>query len=252
MKWPFEMTVCWDVEMVICWDVENVFWCWLTVSISEAFRWGCMCYVRYRDDLWSKCWWLMFFLKKTWSNECVWGSINDHRWRKKMVKWMWCCYRVMGRQAVDLDVRAASDVDAIRCIGGWMWCQDCCTRPWNGQMHAGGYLLMKFSGLHLMSMSSDALTVVLMSGLLHPIVKRSDALTVVYDVRVAASDRETVRCTGGCLWCQGCCTRSQSDQMRGSWCPSSCIWSRRGQMHWRSCLIVRLLHPTVKRSDARW
>ena len=163
--------------------------CWLAV-ISEAFRWGCMCFVRYEGGPWSECWWLMFFLKKTWSNECVWGSINDHRWRKKMVKWMWCCYRVMGRQAVDLDVRAASDVDAIRCIGGWMWCQDCCTRPWNGQMHAGGCLLMKLSGLHLMPMSSDALAVVSMSG--------------------------------------RCCTRPHRDQIRDSWCPNCCIRSRWG------------------------
>ena len=55
MEWPFEMTVywnvemtiCWGVEMIICWDVGDVLWCWLAVSISEAFRWGCICCVRY-------------------------------------------------------------------------------------------------------------------------------------------------------------------------------------------------------------
>ena len=91
---------------------------------------------------------------------------------------MWCCYQTMGRQAVDVRY-AAPDADAIRCTGGWMWCQDCCTRPWNSQMHAGDCLLMKLPGLHLMPMSSDALTVVWLPGL-HLMPMPSDALAVVW------------------------------------------------------------------------
>ena len=165
--------------------------------------------------IWSDCWWLMHFFKKTWSNECVWKPINGFRWRRKMIKWMWCCYRVMGRQAVDakntctwcrchqmhwrlnemsellhlmlrsldaltelfwcqyvaafgfiairwktVDARvAAFDRDEVKCTGGWRWCQDCCIRSWNDQMHADD-CLKKLSELHLMSMSSDVLTIV--------------------------------------------------------------------------------------------
>ena len=90
----------------------------------------------------------VFFSKKTWWNECVWGPINGLRWRKEMIK--------------------------------WMWCQECCTRPWNGQMHwrnclwSGLHPMLRLLNarwrlsdspkLHLMPMSSDALTVVSMSG----------------------------------------------------------------------------------------
>ena len=176
MKWPFEMTVywtvemiiCWGVEMIICWNVENVLWCWLTVSISEAFRCDCICCVRYENDFdWNVDDWCLF-LMKIWSNECVWRPINGPRWRKKMIKWMWCCYRAMRQTSC--------------------WCQKC---------------------LHLMSMSSDA-------------------LAVECDVRTAAFDRETIRCTLTIVcW----------------WSCQSCIWCRCHQMHWRlSEKIVRRLH----------
>ena len=54
-----------------------------------------------------------------------------------------------------------------------------------------------------------------MPKLLHPIAMKLDALAIVFDARVTASDADVIRCTSGCL-------------------------------------IARLLHPTVKRSDARW
>ena len=62
----------------------------------------------------------------------------------------------MGRQAVDFDARTASDADVIRCTG----------------------------------------EVVLIPKLLHPTVKRSDALAVVS--------------------CQGSCTRPHRDQIAGN------------------------------------
>ena len=49
----------------------------------------------------------------------------------------------------------------------------------------------------------------LMSKMLHPTVKRSDALAKLSDCQ-------------SCIWCQKCCTQP---------------WN--GQMHWRNCLIVR-------------
>ena len=199
-----------------------------------------------------ECWWLMSFFKKNLIKWMCMGA--DQRFFddvRKLVKWMWCCYRVMSRQAVDFDVRnaafdretircsggclivrTASDADVIRCTGGWMWCQDCCIWSWNDQMHADDCLLMKLSELYLMSMTSDALTVVLISEtlhsapsrsderqlmpkLLHSIAMRLDALTVIFDVRATASDVDVIKCTD-------------------------------------DCLIVKLLHSTVKRSNARW
>ena len=53
-----------------------------------------------------------------------------------------------------------------------------------------------------------------MPKLLHPIAMRLDALAVIFDAKATASDADVIRCTGGCL-------------------------------------IARLLHPIVKRSDAR-
>ena len=175
----------------------------------------------------------------------------------------------------------------------------------------------KLSGLHLMPMSSDALAVVSMSGtlhptpsrsderllmpkLLHPIAMRLDALGDCLIARTAAPDRETIRCTLTivCLtrtrWCWLCVENAMperlhlisNDQMHWRSClivrllhstvkrpdtrwqlsvakarwsdvfrdekPKCCTWWRCHQMHWRGCLIVRLLHSTVKRSDARW
>ena len=81
MEWPFEMTVCWDVEMVICWNVD-----WL-LSLRPFAEVACATYgMEVIFD--RKCWWLMSFYKKIWSNECVWKSINGLRWRKEMIKWM--------------------------------------------------------------------------------------------------------------------------------------------------------------------
>ena len=138
----------------------------------------------------------------------------------------------MSRQAVDFDarnaafdretikcfddcliVRAAFDVDVIKCTDVWMWCQNCCIWSWNGQMHADGCLLMKLSGLHLMPMSSDALTIVSMSDCVAfgPTAIRWQTI----DAQIAAFNRDEVKCTD-------------------------------------DCLIVRLLHLTVKQSNARW
>ena len=54
---------------------------------------------------------------------------------------------------------AAFDAEIIKCTNKIVWLSDCCIRSWNDQMHADD-CLKKLSELHLMSMSSDALTIV--------------------------------------------------------------------------------------------
>ena len=92
-----------------------------------------------------------------------------------------------------------------------------------------------------------------MPGLLHPTVKRSDARwrLSVNEVARAASDADAIRCTGGCL-----------DAREVAPGPTAIRWQAvdaqvaapdRDEVRCTGdCLIVRLLHPTVKRSDARW
>ena len=73
----------------------------------------------------------------------------------------------------------------------------------------------------------------LMSEMLHSIVKRSDALTRLF-------------------WCQNCCTRSWNNQMR--WRLSdcqNCIWCRCHQMHWQLFRCQAALHPTSSRSNKK-
>ena len=36
------------------------------------------------------------------------------------------------------------------------------------------------------------------------------------------------------------------------WCQKCCTWCRCHQMHWRLNVMSKLLHPTVKRPNARW
>ena len=124
---------------------------------------------------------------KIWSNECVWRPINGPRWRKKMIKWMWCCYRIMSRQAVDLMPEM----------------------------------------LHLMPMSSNA-------------------LTVECDVRHAASGRETVRCTLTIVCWRGLAVAGYASKCDARWLHPMLMH----QMHWRSCLWPELLHPMLRSSSA--
>ena len=172
MKWSFEMTVywnvemiiCWGDEMIICWNVKDVLWYWLIVSIFEIFRWDCICCVRYEDDFdWNVNDWCIFF-KKIWSNECVWRPINGSRWRKKMIKWMWCCYQIMSRQTVDL----MSEM------------------------------------LHLMLLSSNALTIE--CDVRHAALNFIAIRWKTVDVRIAAFDRDRIKCTLTIVWenCQNC------------------------------------------------
>ena len=186
--------------------------------------------------------------------------------------------------------RTASDVDAIKCTDGWMWCQACCIWCWDHQMHWRSCL--DASTLHPAPSRSDERQ--LMPKLLHPIAIKLDARwRLSEEIARAASNADAIRCTGGCLkklprlhlmpmpsdaltivWknCQNCIwCRCHQMHWRLSRCQGGCIWSRTirctdevvcdvkwlhpmlmHQMHWRSCLIVRLLHSTVKRSDARW
>ena len=173
--------------MIICWNTD-----WLFLSLEWSFA-EIACAAYDIKIIRLKCRWLMCFSKKTWSNKCVWRPINGLRWRKEMIKWMWCCYQIMRQASCWFDVRnAASDRDTIRCTDG---CLD-------------------VRLLHSISKRSDERQ--LMFKLLHSIAMKLNALTNFF-------------------WCQNCC-----------------IWCWNHQMHWRSCLIARLLHPTVKRPDARW
>ena len=98
--------------------------------------------------------------------------------------------------------KTASDRDAVKCTDEIVWLSDCCIWSFHDQMHADNCLLSK---LHLMLMSSNA-------------------LTKMFDCQIAAFDRETIKCTLTIVCCQ------------------NCIWCRCHQMHWKNCLIVRLLH----------
>ena len=55
------------------------------------------------------------------------------------------------------------------------------------------------------------------------------------DDQIAAFDRDKIKCTDDVVWCQ-----------------KNCTWSQCSQMHWRNCLIVRLLHLILMLSNARW
>ena len=82
---------------------------------------------------------------------------------------------------------------------------------------------------------------ILMSEMLHLMPMPSDALAIECDVRTAAPDRETIRCTLTvvCWWnCQ------------------SCIWCRCHQMHWRlsvskRCVASNSIAIRWKTVDAR-
>ena len=117
-----------------------------------------------------------FFFKKIWSNKCVWESINGFRWRKKMIKWMWCCYQTMKQASCWFDVKTLlhlmpmpSDALAVEC---------------DVRHAASGRKTVRCT-----------LAIVLMSGLLHLMLKSSNALTKLSDCQTAAFDRETIKCT---------------------------------------------------------
>ena len=104
----------------------------------------------------------------------------------------------------------ASDVDVIRCTDKIVW----------------------LSELHLMSMSSNA-------------------LTIENDVSTAASDAETIRCTDDWMWCQNVAfnliaIRWKTVDVRIA------AFDRDGIKCTDDCLIVRQLHLMSMSLDARW
>ena len=149
-------------------------------------------------------------------------------------------------------VRAASDVDVIRCTDGCF----------NIRTVASNRETIKCT-----------LTIVLISELLlHLTPPRSDEWRLMF--KLTAFDCDEVRCTLTIVWknCQNCIwCRYHQMHWRLFQCQKDCIWFRTikcidkivcdvkwlhsmlmHQMHWRNSLIVRLLHSIVKRSDARW
>ena len=226
MKWPFEMivywnvemTICWGDEMIICWNVENVLWCWFTVSIFETFRWDCICCVRYEGDFdWNADDWCIFLRKLDQMN--VYESRSTVlRWRKKKsFKWMWCCYRAMDRQAVDLMsemlhlILISSDAlarlsDCQNCI--WCRCHQMHWRLSRCQTVALNLKAIRWETVDAQIAAFDRDEIkctdefLLMSELLHLMLKSSNALTKLSDCQTAALDRETVRCTLATVCCE--------------------------------------------------
>ena len=237
LKWPFGETLKWSfAEMLI------------GCFISEAFRWGCMCCVRYGGDL------------DRGADDWIWWNsqrcIDDQRWRlfvRKVIKWV----------CMGADQRSPGDV---RKSFKWMWCQKCCTWCWDHQMHWRSCLLMtQLAGvgraskcdareLHLMLKPSDALAIALMP--VRCCIWRSCLIAR------AAFDADAIRCTGGCLdarllhstpprsderqlmpkllhpiamkldalaviYCQGCIwCRCHQMHAGGCWCQGGCTWPR--------------------------
>ena len=136
---------------------------------------------------------------------------------KKSFKWMWCCYQAMSRQAVDL----MSEVLHLMLISS-----NALTIKCNARHAAFDRETIKCT-----------LTIVLMSELLHSISSRSDekqlifkllhsiaiklnALTMLFDVRKTASDRNAIKYIDEIVWLSDCC-----------------IWCQCHQMHADNCLI---------------
>ena len=104
--------------------------------------------------------------------------------------------------------------------------------------------------------------------------ERSNALTRLSVMSDDCIRCWCIRCTGEVVWLLNCCIWPWNNQMHAGGCleklselhlmPMSsdarwrlsdcqgCTRCRCHRMHWQSCLIIRLLHPTVKRPEARW
>ena len=115
----------------------------------------------------------------------------------KTIKW----------KTIDAQV-SAPDRDKIKCTDRIVWLSDCCTRPWNNQMHADGCLLTRIKRSWLCVEN-------VMSGLLHSIVIQSDARWRLFVAKIRCSqlietlfamkcrdfapDAEIVECIDDCL-----------------------------------------------------
>ena len=165
---------------------------------------------------------------------CIWCRCHQMHWRlnimSKLLHSIVKRSNARWRLFVDEIIRTASDVDVIKCI------DDC------------------FVSKTLHSASSRSNEKQLMFELLHSIAMRLNALTIENDVKHAAFDRETIKCTLTIVWinCQSCI-----------WCRCHQMHWRlfvdvkwlhsisNDQMHWRNCLIVKLLHLMLMSLNAR-
>ena len=115
-----------------------------------------------------------------------------------------------------------------------IWYQKCCIWSWYDQMHwrlfrcqtvALNFKAIRWKAVDAQIAAFDCDEIkctdkfLLMSKLLHLMLKSSDALTKLFDCQIAAFDREIVKCTLTIVCCQ------------------NCIWCRCHQMHWRNCLM---------------
>ena len=125
---------------------------------------------------------------KKWSNEC---DAAIELWDRQAVDLMSEVLHLMlipsDALAVECDARyAASGRETARCTLAVILMPDCCTRPWNGQMHADDCLL---SELHLMPMSLNAVAIV-NAKWLHPMLMHQMHWRSCLIVRTAAFNRE--------------------------------------------------------------
>ena len=185
---------------------------------------------------------------------------------------MWCCYQIMSRQTVDLMskrcciwcqchqmhwrlnvmsnmlhsavkrsnarwqlsvdevVRAASDADVIRCT------DDC---------------FVSKTLLHSISSRSDDRQ--LMSKLLHSIAMKLNALTMLFDVRKAASDFEQSNALTKLFVIKTAAFDAEIIECIDEivWLSACCIWSWNDQMHADGCLLRKFIAVEMQR-HSRW
>ena len=196
-------------------------------------------------------------------------SINGPRWRKKRSNECDAATKLWADKLLILmSEMLHSIVKRSDALTRLFWCQNCCIRPWNNQIHWRGCFWCQnyciWCRCHQMHWRLS-------------------------DCQAAAPDRETVRCTLTvvCLtrtrWCWLCVKNMMSERLHlisnnqmhwrncflmskklhltpNDWMHwRNCLLiseklhpTSNDQMHWQRCLIVRLLHPTVIQSNARW
>ena len=106
----------------------------------------------------------------------------------------------------------------IRCTGEIVWLPGCCTRPWSGQMHAGGCPLRK---------PVDQTSFAMKRRRLHPMSRPSGALAILsvfsecWGSTVVCWRRRNDADCASKMWCQKGCTRCWCIRCTGEvvcWC----------------------------------
>ena len=183
-------------------------------------------------------------LAVVWGNcqGCIWCRCHQMHWRLSQCQ------------------RGCTRPRTVRCTGEVVWLPGCCTRPWNGQMHAGGCLWRKPVAASWLQRHSrccrgfapDAEAVgctgdfVCFSGVLRLngclLTQARWCWLCVENVMPDGCTRcWCIRCTGEVVWCQKGCTWPRTVRCTGEvvWLPGCCTRSWNGQMHAGGCLLTR-------------